>query len=69
MPVQPAGPPPIEACEPYLVEGVTLTLCSLCLNGAGGQCHTPGCALYMSAGPDLPLWHYVVDAMLDLEEP
>jgi hypothetical protein len=34
---------------------VTLTLCSLCLLGEGGQCHTPGCALWLKAAPDLPL--------------
>lgn len=31
---------------------VTLTLCSLCLSGAGGECHTPGCDLWMHAAPD-----------------
>jgi hypothetical protein len=34
---------------------VTLTLCSLCLNGEGGQCHTPGCALWLKSAPDVPL--------------
>lgn len=35
---------------------VTLTLCSMCLLGEGGQCHTPGCALWMKAAPDTPLY-------------
>ncbi len=47
---------------------VTLTLCSLCLNGAGGQCHVPGCALWFKAAPDVPLWDYVVPALIDLED-
>lgn len=34
---------------------VRLTLCTLCLAGAGGQCHTPGCALWINRAPDLSL--------------
>jgi hypothetical protein len=34
---------------------VTLTLCQQCLTGAGGECHTPGCALWMNRAPDVPL--------------
>lgn len=34
---------------------VTLVLCTLCLSGAGGECHVPGCALWMSSAPDIPL--------------
>lgn len=34
---------------------VTLTLCALCLDGAGGECHSPGCALWINRAPDLPL--------------
>lgn len=34
---------------------VTLTLCSLCILGEGGQCHTPGCALWIKSAPDIPL--------------
>lgn len=34
---------------------VTLTLCELCLDGKGGECHTPGCALWMNRSPDVPL--------------
>jgi len=40
--------------EPTL-ERVMLTLCSLCLDGNGGECHTPGCALWSSQAPDLEL--------------
>lgn len=42
--------------EPEIpVRKVTLWLCDLCLNGAGGECHTPGCALWINRAPDLPL--------------
>jgi hypothetical protein len=34
---------------------VTLALCSLCLLGEGGECHTPGCSLWMNRAPDIPL--------------
>lgn len=32
-----------NATEPRL-NIVTLTLCDLCLDGKGGECHVPGCA-------------------------
>lgn len=34
---------------------VELRLCDLCLSGAGGECHSPGCALWMNRAPDIPL--------------
>lgn len=40
--------------EPEL-ERVTIVLCSLCLDGRGGECHTPGCALWINRAPDLEL--------------
>lgn len=40
--------------EPTLAR-VSLVLCSLCLSGAGGECHIPGCALWMNRAPDVPL--------------
>ena len=40
--------------EPTL-HRVELTLCSLCLDGAGGECHVPGCALWINRAPDLSL--------------
>jgi hypothetical protein len=43
---------PAEAVPLYRV---TLDLCFLCLGGAGGECHVPGCVLYMNRAPDLPL--------------
>ncbi|MCU1500567.1 MAG: hypothetical protein JWM47_4520 [Acidimicrobiales bacterium] len=51
---------------------VNLTLCSRCLDGAGGECHTPGCALWMTTAPDVPLrvnesdpLRVLLDAMAD----
>jgi hypothetical protein len=34
---------------------VEIRLCDLCLTGAGGECHTPGCALFLNRGPDLAI--------------
>lgn len=35
---------------------VTLILCSLCLNGEGGECHTPGCSLWLHRAPDTAIY-------------
>ena len=40
--------------EPRLYR-VTLTLCNLCAAGVGGECHTAGCALWMSQAPTVPV--------------
>ena len=37
------------------VRRVIVNLCEMCLNGAGGECHTPGCVLWLNRGPDLAL--------------
>jgi hypothetical protein len=37
------------------LQTVVLTLCDACLDGTGGECHTPGCALWISTAPDIPL--------------
>jgi hypothetical protein len=57
----PAADP--AADRPYLTQ-VILTLCSPCLNGAGGECHVPGCALWMNRAPDQPLWPAVAAATI-----
>jgi hypothetical protein len=36
---------------------VTLPLCGRCIEGEGGECHTPGCSLYMNRAPDLSIRH------------
>jgi hypothetical protein len=37
------------------VRYVRLWLCDPCLDGAGGECHSPGCALWINRAPDIPL--------------
>src|SRR5690606_15484370 len=41
---------------------VAVELCELCLSGTGGECHTPGCALWFSRAPDVPVTHEPVPA-------
>ena len=37
---------------------VVLALCDQCLDGIGGECHTPGCALWMNRSPDVSIHSY-----------
>ena len=30
-------------------------ICDACLDGAGGECHTPGCILWINRAPDIPI--------------
>jgi len=50
-----AASPARAASEEIPVRLVRLWLCDPCLDGAGGECHTPGCALWINRAPDLPL--------------
>lgn len=50
--------------EPTLHQ-VTMTLCSLCLDGKGGECHVPGCALWIARAPDLSLRNNPMVAKID----
>jgi hypothetical protein len=34
---------------------VKLVLCDPCLDGKGGECHSPGCCLFLNRAPDLSL--------------
>jgi len=36
-------------------------LCDACLDGEGGECHTPGCALIYSRAPDIPIRQTLFD--------
>jgi hypothetical protein len=38
---------------------VQIYLCDLCLDGAGGQCHVPGCALWFKSAPDISIRDWV----------
>lgn len=44
-----------EQDERDRLERVALTVCSRCLDGEGGECHTPGCALWMNRAPDVSI--------------
>lgn len=44
---------------------VTVLICSLCLDGAGGECHTPGCVMWLNRAPDLPILDHPCLLMLD----
>ena len=48
--------------EPTLNRVMGIYLCDPCLDGAGGICHTPGCAMWMKTAPDIPIRDYVIDA-------
>jgi hypothetical protein len=37
-----------------LVTG-SFTICQACLNGEGGECHSPGCLFFLCRAPDLPI--------------
>jgi hypothetical protein len=41
------GTPPVRL--------VQLSLCDPCLDGAGGECHTPGCSLWMHRALEQPI--------------
>lgn len=45
-----------DPSEPVLqfVTG-TVPICSACLDGEGGECHTPGCILWISRAPDIAI--------------
>jgi hypothetical protein len=49
------------AQEPKLNIVSGIYLCDACLDGVGGECHTPGCALWISRAPDIPIREKVVD--------
>lgn len=43
------------SAEEPTVSRYEIYLCELCIKGVGGECHTPGCALFLSRAPDLRL--------------
>lgn len=38
----------------YLCDGVRI--CELCMAGKGGECHSPGCVLWLRRAPDLEMF-------------
>lgn len=52
--------------EEIVVHHVLIALCDPCLDGAGGECHSPGCALWLHSAPDISLReHPMVEIYLD----
>lgn len=52
------GYPDAPSRDGFHLIPVSLTVCAACLAGAGGECHTPGCAFWMNRAPDIPLVHF-----------
>lgn len=44
---------------------VWLWLCELCLDGKGGECHSPGCALFLNRAPDVGIRNSPMVTFLD----
>jgi hypothetical protein len=40
------GQAEVPVSEPSIVT-LTIPICTLCLGGAGGECHVPGCCFWM----------------------
>lgn len=53
-----AGPVVDTSGEVPLIQ-LTLWLCAYCIAGVGGECHSPGCALWMNRAPDLPITQHL----------
>ena len=51
---------PRVASDPK-VRRVIVSLCELCIAGAGGECHVPGCVLCRNRAPDLPLMPELIE--------
>ena len=37
------------------ITGYHVAICSPCLDGEGGECHTPGCLFWMCSAPNIPI--------------
>ncbi|KKL85207.1 hypothetical protein LCGC14_1957030 [marine sediment metagenome] len=42
-----------------LVSG--MYMCEACLDGIGGECHTPGCILWINRAPDLAIRDTIIE--------
>lgn len=60
------APEPPEEAPSHLVQ---IWLCGLCLDGKGGECHTPGCALFLNRAPDISLRNSPMVTVLGAREP
>lgn len=44
------------SCTSSKLHSVTLEICEPCIEGSGGECHTPGCAFWMRPAPSWPFY-------------
>lgn len=44
------------SCTSSALHRVTLDICEPCIEGAGEECHTPGCAFWMMRAPETPFY-------------
>jgi hypothetical protein len=44
------------SCTTSKLRRVTLDICESCMEGAGGECHVPGCAFWMRKAPEWPFF-------------
>lgn len=59
----------VEDPEPRLLRvSGEFTLCSACIDGEGGECHTPGCIMWLNRAPDLSLRDNLVMHGCSIEE-
>jgi len=47
------------------LETVVVTLCADCLDGKGGECHTPGCVLWAKSAPDVSIRDQAIATRVD----
>ena len=52
-----------DRAEQVALVDVALSVCALCLAGAGGECHVPGCAFWMVAAPNRQLIEVLKEAI------
>lgn len=45
----------VSADDEVPVHRYLIYLCDLCIGGAGGECHVPGCALWLNRAPDMAI--------------
>ena len=46
------------------LEQVACNICNFCLDGVGGECHTPGCLFWMQDAPQISLREIVKEKIL-----
>lgn len=49
------------SCGSSKLRHVTFDICEPCIEGAGGECHAPGCAFWMMRAPETPLYFAMTD--------